>query len=97
VYVGEPLTVEARVYTAGIDLPYLHVAAYAGTVSQDQNFLNRNVFSLKPEGPQADGWQTYKGAVEPEEAGHFGFTIMAMPMHPLLPNKFSLGLVRWAE
>ncbi len=97
VYVGEPLTVEARVFTAGIDLQYLYVAAYAGTVSQDQAFIRRNLFPLKAEGPMTDGWQLYRGTVEPEEAGHFGFTVQAMPMHPLLPNKHSLGLIRWAE
>ena len=97
VYVGEPLTVEARVHTGGIDLQYLYVGAYAGTVAQDQTFLRRSLFPLKPEGPTIDGWQLYKGTVAPEEAGHFGFTVQAMPMHPLLPNKFNLGLIRWAE
>lgn len=96
VYVGEPLSVEARVYTAGIDLQYLHVAAYAGTVSPDQKFIHRNIFPLRPEGERVDGWQLYKGIVEPEEAGHFGFTVQAMPVHPLLPNKHTLGLIRWA-
>lgn len=96
VYVGDPLTVEAMVHTAGIDLQYLHVAAYAGTVAQDHTFIQRNIFPLKPEGAPVDGWQRYKGTVEPEEAGHFGFTVQAMPIHPLLPNKHSLGLICWA-
>ncbi|MDR3073304.1 MAG: alpha-glucan family phosphorylase, partial [Deltaproteobacteria bacterium] len=96
VYVGDPLTVEAQVYTGGIDLRYLHVAAYAGTVAQDHTFLQRHLFPLKPEGAPVDGWQLYRGVVEPGEAGHFGFTVQAMPAHPLLTNKHTLGLVRWA-
>jgi starch phosphorylase len=96
VYVGNLLTVECMVYTAGIDLKYLHVAAYAGTVTQNQTFLKRNLYPLRPEGGLADGWQRYVGKVEPEEAGHFGFTVHAMPVHPLLPNKLTLGLIRWA-
>ncbi|CAK7058887.1 MAG: Glycogen phosphorylase [Desulfovibrio sp.] len=96
VYVGDALTVEALVHTAGIDLQYLHVAAYAGTVAQDQTFLHRTLYPLQPDGAPVDGWQRFKGTVKPEEAGHFGFTVHVMPVHPLLPNKHTLGLVRWA-
>lgn len=96
VFVGDPLTVECTVHTAGIDLKYIHVTAYAGAVAQDQTFLSRKLYPLRPAGNTTDGWQRYVGTVEPEEAGHFGFTVQAMPVHPLLPNKLTLGLIRWA-
>ena len=64
------VTVEAMVYTGGIDLQYLYVTAYAGAVAPDQTFLQRKLFPLKPEGSPVDGWQCYKGIVQPEEAGH---------------------------
>ncbi|GHV53939.1 alpha-1,4 glucan phosphorylase [Deltaproteobacteria bacterium] len=97
VYVGEPLTVEAMVFTAGIDLQYLHVIAYAGSVAQDHAFIHRNLFPLTPDGNTDGGWQRYKGTVKPSEAGNFGYTVQVMPVHPLLPDKHTLGLIRWAS
>ncbi len=96
VFVDEPLTVEATVFTNGIALENLHVHIYAGAVAQDQSFLQRKIYPMQPDGDMHDGWQKFKGSITPEEAGRFGFTVQAVPMHPLLPNEHSLGLIRWA-
>ncbi len=96
VYVGEPLAVEAMVFTNGIALENLHVYAYAGTVAQDQTFTQRKLYAMRAEGDMHDGWQKFKGTVAPAEAGRFGFTVQAVPVHPLLPNEHTLGLLRWA-
>ncbi len=97
VFVGEPLTVEAMIHTAGIPLDHLQVSSYAGAVSQDNSFLQRNLAPMYPEGEIRDGWQKFSGKLTPGEAGRFGFTVQVVPVHPLLSNQHSLGLVRWAS
>ncbi|MDL2272103.1 alpha-glucan family phosphorylase [Desulfovibrio sp. OttesenSCG-928-I05] len=96
VHVGDQMVVEASIYTAGIPLENLSVNIYAGSVGQDNNFLERSLFPMEPIGDMHDGWQKFRGQASPGEAGRFGFTVQAMPVHPLLPNKHSLGLIRWA-
>ncbi len=96
VYVGEALAVEAMVFTNGIALENLHVCAYAGTVAQDQSFMQRKLYPMLADGEMRDGWQKFKGMIAPDEAGRFGFTVQATPVHPLLPNEHTLGLIRWA-
>ena len=97
VYISDSLEVEATVFTAGIPLEHLVVYIYAGVVAQDGTFLQRRLYSMKPAGDMHDGWQRFVGTVEPDEAGRFGFTVQVLPVHPLLPNPHSLGLVHWAS
>ena len=52
---------------------------------------------MRPEGEPEDGWQLYRGKLDAAEAGRFGFTVRAIPVHPLLPSSHSLGLLHWAE
>lgn len=38
----------------------------------------------------------YRGEINCKDTGQFGFTLRLLPKHPLLINKFELGLIRWA-
>ena len=96
-YVGQSATVTARVFLADIPAEHVRLDIYMGQVSQDNNFANRNLLPMAPEGQPVDGWQIYKGSLDAVEAGRFGFTVRAIPVHPLLPTSHSLGLLRWAE
>jgi starch phosphorylase len=96
-YVGESLNVSAVAYLA--DLPPEHVGLeiYLGPLGQDNSFMTRGLISMQPEGAVVDGKQKYSGKINAVEAGRYGFTVRAVPVHPLLPSAYSLGLVRWAE
>ncbi|MDR2076496.1 MAG: alpha-glucan family phosphorylase, partial [Desulfovibrio sp.] len=96
-YVGQDIAVSARVFLAGIPVDHLRVEIYGGTLAQDDSFTDRLLQRMEPDGPLTDGWQTYKGVLPATRAGRFGFTVRAMPAHPLLPIPHSLGLIRWAD
>ena len=40
---------------------------------------------------------SYKGDVNCEETGQFGYTLRILPKHKLLINPFELGLIKWAK
>ena len=96
-YVGQTITVTAKVFLAAIPAEYVRLEIYVGQLSQDNTFANRMLIPMPPDGEARDGWQQYTGSLNAAEAGRFGFTVRAIPVHPLLPSSHSLGLLRWAE
>jgi starch phosphorylase len=97
IYVGESLRVSALAHLADIPPEHVSLEIYLGPLGQDNSFMSRQLISMKPEGAIVDGRQKYCGNIEAAEAGRYGFTVRAVPVHPLLPSAYSLGLVRWAE
>jgi len=96
-YVGQSVTVTAKAFLSDIPPEHVRMEIYLGQLGQDNTFANRVLLPMVPVGEAHDGWQMYQGALDAVEAGRFGFTVRAIPVHPLLPNSHSLGLVRWAE
>ena len=96
-YVGQSVAVTARVFLGDIPMEHVQLDIYMGQIGQDNSFVNRTLLPMSPEGAPQDGWQLYKGYLDAVEAGRFGFTVRAVPVHPLLPSSHSLGLLRWAE
>ena len=96
-YVGQTITVTTKVFLATIPAEYVRLEIYVGQLGQDNTFANRMLIPMEPDGEPRDGWQQYKGSLNATEAGRFGFTVRAIPVHPLLPSSHSLGLLRWAE
>lgn len=96
-YVGQDVAVTARVFLSDIPSQYVKLELYSGKLGQDDSFIDRDLIPMQPEGVPVDGWQLYKGKLPASHAGRFGFTVRAMPVHPLLPTSHSLGLIRWAE
>ncbi|MDR0339151.1 MAG: alpha-glucan family phosphorylase [Desulfovibrio sp.] len=96
-YVGQSVNVTARAYIADIPAEHVRLEIYVGQLGQDNTFANRKLLPMVPTGEPQDGWQTYRGTLDADEAGRFGFTVRAIPVHPLLPSSHSLGLVQWAE
>ncbi len=96
-YVGQFNKVTARVFLAGIPAEHIRLEVYLGQVGQDNAFTKRHLEVMTPVGTAQDGWQTYEGSFKAIEAGRFGFTVRAMPVHPLLPSSHALGLIRWAD
>jgi len=42
------------------------------------------------------GKYKYEGVIDCNNTGQFGWTLRILPNHPLLINKFELGLIKWA-
>jgi starch phosphorylase len=96
-YVGQSITVTAKVFLATIPAEYVRLEIYVGQLSQDNIFTSRKLIPMVPDGESNNDWQLYKGSLDATEAGRFGFTVRAVPVHPFLPAPHSLGLLRWAE
>ncbi|MDL2266416.1 alpha-glucan family phosphorylase [Desulfovibrio sp. OttesenSCG-928-G15] len=96
-YVGQASEVTAKVFLANIPAEHVQLEIYVGHLGQDNTFINRKLLPMHPVGPLEDGWQTYQGSMLAKTAGRFGFTVRAIPVHPLLPTAPSLGLLHWAE
>lgn len=96
-YVGQSVLVTANVFLAGIPTEHVRLEMYIGQLGPDNTFASRSLVTMEAEGELKDGWQRYAGTLATKEAGRFGFTVRAIPVHPLLPAPHSLGLVHWAE
>lgn len=96
-YVGQSPVVTARVFLGDIPAEHVRLEIYMGQLGQDNSFVTRTLLPMQAEGAPQDGWQLYKGTLGAVEAGRFGFTVRAVPVHPLLPSSHSLGLLRWAN
>jgi starch phosphorylase len=96
-YVGQTAEVSAKVFLADIPAEYVRLEISLGPLGQDNSFASRQLLPMTMDGQPENGWQRYKGSVNAVEAGRFGFTVRALPVHPLLTTPHSLGLLRWAE
>ena len=95
--VGTSVTVRAKVHLADIPPEHLRLEICLGPLGTDDAFIDRHLSLMHPVGGPDNGIQTWEGSFRPKETGRFGFTVRAMPAHPLLPAANSLGLLRWAE
>ncbi|MDR0826398.1 MAG: alpha-glucan family phosphorylase [Desulfovibrio sp.] len=96
-YVGQSVDVTAMAHLADIPAEHVRLEIYMGPLGQDNSFVSRKLIPMVPIGLAVEGRQKYRGIIGAEEAGRFGFTVRAVPVHPHLPSAYSLGLVRWAE
>jgi len=85
------------VYLGGIPAEHMRLEAYSGPVNNEGHFASRQLALMQPQGPLKDGWQAYTATVAPEQAGRFGLTVRATPVHPFVPDPYSLGLICWAS
>lgn len=95
-FVGDTISVKARVFMAGIPQEHMQVEIYAGKLNQDNSFISRDIVMMEPEGEMRDGWQTYSGLSKAGDTGRYGLSVRAMPRHPLLPNQH-FGLIHWGS
>ena len=43
------------------------------------------------------GTLNYEGNISCLNTGEFGYTLRVLPNHPMLINKFELGVIRWVN
>ncbi|MBV2365901.1 alpha-glucan family phosphorylase [Streptomonospora nanhaiensis] len=99
--VGRALEVRASVALNGLDPADVRVEVAIGRVSDSEQLVDPEFAELAPD-PAAPanggpGAVRFTGAVPLERAGNCGFTVRALPRHPLLSDRAELGLVALPE
>jgi starch phosphorylase len=52
---------------------------------------------MECQNPEAeDGKFIYKGIINCDSTGNYGYTLRILPNHPLFINPFEFGLIKWA-
>lgn len=97
IFTHQEVEVSAEVYLNGLNPDDVSVEVYAGEVDFEGNFANRKTVRMKAVGNTPDGWTVYSGKVAPDLTGRFGYTVRALPYHPLLLDPHCLGLICWAS
>ncbi|MFP4657544.1 MAG: alpha-glucan family phosphorylase [Desulfonatronovibrionaceae bacterium] len=97
IFTDQEVEVTAEVYLNGLNPDDVSVEIYAGEVNFEGAFANRKTVRMNAVGATPDGWKVYSGKVAPDFTGRFGYTVRALPYHPLLLDPHCLGLICWAS
>ena len=95
--VGAKYTIQAEIELGDLTPDDVEVQIYFGKM-EDKNKVSSNAFvNMKCINTKsADPLYKYKGEIDCNDTGFFGFTLRILPKHPMLINQFELGLIKWA-
>lgn len=95
--VGAKYIVQAEIELGDLTPDDVEVQIYYGKV-EDRNKISSNAFvNMKCTNVKNEGKPfKYKGEINCDDTGHFGFTLRVLPKNPMLINQFELGLIKWA-
>ncbi len=96
VFVGEKISIRAKVFLGGIAPEHVLVEVYCGE-TQDDQLRNPNTIGLSMQKKEEDGTYWYGGSIDAAESGAYGFNVRLMPTHPNLTQKHELRLVTWGN
>ncbi|MCX6173522.1 MAG: alpha-glucan family phosphorylase [Ignavibacteriales bacterium] len=75
----------------------VEVQIYYGKVDEGVNGSKYSITMAHVGKKSKSAKYAYRGQIECNDTGQFGFTLRILPKHPQLINPFELGLIRWAE
>ncbi|MGK5531338.1 alpha-glucan family phosphorylase [Streptomyces sp. URMC 129] len=91
---GGTVSLRVRVALGDLDPSSVEVQAVTGRVDGDDTLADPTYIPLKPQnGPDLAGRWTFEGELTLDRPGPFGYTVRALPSHPLLAHRAELGLV----
>jgi starch phosphorylase len=92
---GESIPMEARVSLGALQPEDVAVEVVYG---RDDNgvIVDTESVEMAQDGQDGDGALIYRAQVTPPKNGVFVYGVRARPTHPALPNRYAMGLVRWA-
>ncbi|MET7856997.1 alpha-glucan family phosphorylase [Streptomyces sp. NPDC005318] len=91
---GSTLGLRVRIALGALEPDDVEVQAVAGRVDSADALSDTQVFPLKPTGGQdLEGRWLYEGPLALDRTGPYGYTVRALPAHPLLATSAELGLV----
>jgi len=94
IQVGQTLQVEVRLRLGLLSPKDLSVDIYYGPVDSKADLLDRETIPLQNFSQEENG-TVFRGEIPCQEVGRFGFRVRVLPYHPLLANRYSLGLILW--
>jgi len=89
---GGSLRVRALVQLGSITPDDLEVQAVYGRVDERDQLRDTHTVALELNGVDDLGRNRYEGVVELDRSGPFGYTVRAVPKHPMLSTPAELGL-----
>ena len=91
--IGECLTIEAQIELGQLAPEDVSVEVYYGSVDEYGSIKNGNFKEMNANGQ--DKYYVYKADVPADRTGRQGYTVRVIPVHPLLGNKYEMGLITW--
>ncbi len=94
---GEPFSVQARVFLGGLTPPDVDVQLYHGRVNAADVIVEATKVPMHTSGLGADGRYVFEAeGVRVSQSGLRGYTVRVLPHHEDLPSPYLPGLVVWA-
>ncbi|MBE2203697.1 MAG: alpha-glucan family phosphorylase [Chthoniobacterales bacterium] len=95
-FVGEQMTVEARVHLGAVKPGNVRVQAYYGPV--DKNRITTASFTdLQMKKSLKEGNYLFSGLIPASESGSYGLNVRVIPTHPHITQAHELRLITWAR
>jgi glycogen phosphorylase len=95
--VGAKYTIQAEIELGELTPDDIEVQIYFGQVDDRNKVSLNSSVNMKCTNLKNPGTlYKYKGEINCDDTGHFGFTLRVLPKHPMLINQFELGLIKWA-
>ncbi|MEV0346501.1 alpha-glucan family phosphorylase [Nonomuraea sp. NPDC050680] len=95
--VGAALELRATVALGDLEPGDILVEAAYGRVGPHDELIHPAYIELRTEGADDDGRAHYVGEVPLDRTGAFGYTVRAVPHHPLAASRAELGLITVPE
>ena len=94
--VGDDVEFTAEVQMGSLLPEDVTVEAYYGHLDHMGEFIDRNTYSLSPQENLGGGVWRFKGVINCQDTGKFGYTVRVTPSQKRLANPFVMGLISWA-
>jgi len=96
--IGSAYKINAEVNLGNLTPNDVEVQIYYGKVDSKNKPHSNNVITMNctTKKPQSSKYK-YEGEIHCNATGEFGYTLRILPDHPLLINKFELGVIRWVN
>jgi starch phosphorylase len=96
--VGSKYIIDAEVDLGELTPKDVHVQVYYGKVDEKHIAHSNSFFDMDlVEEASSSKTYKYKGEIQCERTGDFGYTLRILPNHSLLINPFEIGLIKWAD
>jgi starch phosphorylase len=95
---GMPITIDAHVRLGELTPRDVVCELYYGFLDPAGDFVERETMIMQTvEARDSEGCYHYQATLDNTDAGNLGITVRVVPYHPLMGNRYSLGLVAWGS
>ncbi|MCK5455518.1 MAG: alpha-glucan family phosphorylase, partial [Melioribacteraceae bacterium] len=96
--IGSKFKIKAEVNAGDLSPSDIEVQIYFGKTDEANKAHANKFVTMKFISKNAEsGSLNYEGNISCLDTGEFGYTLRVLPNHPLLINKFELGVIRWVN